>query len=148
MASRSSNLNIDQTSHKLINISLFMNQNPQYLITVHDDCYPIHECQSSFAPTLNTASHSQAAMMNYSIPLLRVLNRSRIPLLLFNYMFTCFPCNFDGHEQQRHEGTWKAKPKQTRQLSELVLVLMSQHLTAQLSPVSLLPVLYPTGSEI
>ena len=79
-------------------------------------------------------------MINYLIPLLRVLNRSRNPLLLLtcNYTLTCFPYNFDGHEQHRHKGTRKAKPKQTRQLSELVLVLTSQHMTAQLSPVSLL----------
>ena len=78
--------------------------------------------------------------MNYSIPLLKVPNRSRNPLLLFNYMLTCFPYSFDGHEQHGHKGTckWKAKPKQTRQLSELVLVLMSQHVTARLSLVSLL----------
>ena len=104
----------------------------------HDDCYPIHECQSWFAPSINSASHSQAAMKNYSNSLLRVPNHSRNPLLLFNYVLTCFPYNIDGHEQHRHEGTWKAKPKQTRQLSELVLVLTSQHMTAQLSPVSLL----------
>ena len=92
--------------------------------------------RSSFAP--HSAPHSQAAMMNYSIPLLRVPNRFRNPLLLFNYMLTCFPYNFHGHEQHRHEGKWKAKPKQTRQLRELVLVLTSQHVTARLSPVSLL----------
>ena len=80
-----------------------MNHNPQYLITIHDDCYPIQECQSSFVSTINPAAHSQAAMMNYSIPLLRVPNRSRNPLLLFNYMLPCFPYNFDGHEQHRHE---------------------------------------------
>ena len=115
-----------------------MSQNPPNLIRTHDDCYPIHECRSSFAPSINSASHSQAAMINYSIPLLRVPNRSRNPLLLSNYMLTCFPYNFDGHEQHRHEGKWQAKPKQTRQLSELVLVLTSQHVTARLSLVSLL----------
>ena len=80
---------------------------------------------------------AQAAMMNYSIPLLRVTNGSRNSLLLFNYMLTCFPYNFDGQKQHRHEGTWKAKPKQTRELSELVLVLTSQQVTARLSPVFL-----------
>ena len=73
--------------------------------------------------------------MNNSIPLLRVPNRSLNPL--FNYMLTCFPYNFDGHEQHKHEGTWKAKLKQTRELSELVLVLTSQHVTARLYPVFL-----------
>ena len=77
-------------------------------------------------------------MINCSIPLLRIPNRSRNPLLLFNYMLTCFPYNFGGHEQHGHEGKWKAKPEQTRQLSELVLVLTSLHVTARLSLVFLL----------
>ena len=81
-------------------------------------------------------------MINYSIPLLRVPNRFRNPLLLFNYMLTCFPYNImfsiHGHKQHGHEGKWKAKPKQTRQLSELVLVLTLQHVAARLSQVFLL----------
>ena len=86
-----------------------------------------------------SASHSQAAMMNYSIP----LQEFRIaPEIHFYYLTTCWHVfniyNFDGHEQHRHEGTWKAKPKQTRQLSELVLLLTAQHVTARLSSVSLL----------
>ena len=89
---------------------------------------------------LNTASHSQMAMINYSIPLLKVPNRFRNPLLLFNHMLTCFPYNFDGHKQTNSN-------KQTRQLSELVLVLTLQHLTARLSQVSLL-VRFCTPSEV
>ena len=65
MASGSSNLSIGQTNHKLIDINLFMNQNPQYLIRIHNYCYPIHECQSSFAPTINCASHSQATILTF-----------------------------------------------------------------------------------
>ena len=119
-----------------------MNQNPQYLITINDDFYSIHEYQSSFAPTINSTSHSQAAMMNYSIPLLRVPNRFRNPLLVFNYIILTVMNNIDtkvhGRQNQKNSGT-----ELTRSCIDV---------TARDSPtIPSLPccaVLYPTGSEI
>ena len=83
-------------------------------------------CQSLFAPSINSASHSQAAMMRYSLLLLTIRNRSRNPRHFFNYMLICFPY-FDGHVQHGRERTWKAKPSKTQETGVLVLSCTLRH---------------------